>query len=128
MPIIDSSTYVKYFAREPGWQAAAEHLMLPASIGLALPEVAKALSKKIALREVRLEDAELLLRKMMEITRFVGQNESIIPALKISANKRITVYDALFIVAAIENKLGLTTSDAKQARAAEESGVHVELV
>jgi predicted nucleic acid-binding protein len=48
--------------------------------------------------------------------------------LRISAEKRITVYDALFIVAAIENKLGLTTSDVKQARVAEELGITVDLV
>jgi predicted nucleic acid-binding protein len=80
-----------------------------------LAEVANALSKKVRLGEINEEDAALLLRKMMEITRLVGQSESVIPALKMSAEKRITVYDALFIVAALENKLGLTTSDIKQA-------------
>jgi predicted nucleic acid-binding protein len=128
MAIIDSSAYVKYFAKEPGWDKAADHLMQPVSIGLALAEVANALSKKVGLGEINEEDAALLLRKMMEITRLVGRSESVIPALRISAEKRITVYDALFIVAAIENKLGLTTSDVKQARVAEELGITVDLV
>jgi predicted nucleic acid-binding protein len=128
MAIVDSSAYVKYFAKEPGWEAAASHLMQPASIGLALAEVANALAKKIALREISPDDAKMFLRKMMEITRLLREDESVIPALKMSTEKRITVYDALFIVAAIENKLGLTTSDAKQARVAEEYGVSVDLV
>src|SRR5450756_1791481 len=128
MAIVDSSAYVKYFAKETGWDAAADHLMQPASIGLALAEVANALSKKIALGEISSEDAEMLLRKMVDITRFLGQSESVIPALRMSAENRITVYDALFIVAALENKLGLTTSDAKQARVAEELGVAVNLI
>ena|ERR1700680_3142840 len=128
MAIVDSSAYVKYFAKEPGWDKASDHLMQPVSIGLALAEVANALSKKVVLGEISEEDAELLLRKMMEVTRLVGQSESVIPALKMSAEKRITVYDALFIVAALENKLGLTTSDVKQARVAEEFGVSVDLV
>ncbi len=128
MAIVDSSAYVKYFAKEPGWDNVANHLMQPASIELALAEVANALSKKITLDEVKLKDAEMFLSKMVDITRFVGRNESVIPALKMSEEKRITVYDALFIVAALDNKLGLTTSDEKQARVAKELGVSVDLV
>jgi predicted nucleic acid-binding protein len=128
MAIVDSSVYVRYFAKEPGWDKAAAHLVQPASIALALEEVANALSKKVALGEISQEDAELLLRKMIENTRFVGGTESVAPALRIATEKRITVYDALFIVAALENKLGLTTSDAKQARVAKELGVPVDLV
>jgi predicted nucleic acid-binding protein len=128
MAIIDSSAYVKYFAKEPGWDIVADHLIQPASIELALAEVANALSKKIALDEVKLKDAEMFLSKMVDITRFLGRKESVIPALKMSEEKRITVYDALFIVAALDNKLGLTTSDEKQARVARELGVSVNLV
>jgi len=128
MPIVDSSAYVKYFAKEPGWDKAAEHLIQPTSIGLALAEVANALSKKVSLSEINKDDAALLLRKMIEITKLVGESESVIPALKMSIEKRITVYDALFIVAALEHRLGLTTSDAKQARAAEELGVSVDII
>ena len=128
MAIVDSSAYVKYFAKEPGWERAADHLMQPASIELAVAEVANALSKKIALGEISPKDAEFLLRRMMEITRFVGRSEHAIPALKMSTEKRITAYDALFIVAALENKLRLTTSDSKQARVAEELGISVDLI
>ena len=128
MPIVDSSAYVKYFAKEPGWEGTAGHMVQAVTIGLAFAEVANALSKKVALSEVSQEDAESLLRKMIEITRLVGQGGSVISALKMSMEKRITVYDALFIVAAVENKLGLTTSDAKQARIARELGVKVDLV
>ena len=128
MPIVDSSSYVKYFAKEPGWDKAAEHLLQPTSIGLALTEVANALAKKVSIDEISKDDAALLLRGMIEITRLVGQNDSVIHALKISIDKRVTVYDALFIVAALEQGLGLTTSDAKQARVAEELGVSVSLI
>jgi predicted nucleic acid-binding protein len=128
MPVVDSSAYIKYFAKEPGWDKAAEHLAQPTSIALAFAEVASALSKKISLSEISKDDAALLLRKMAEITRLVGGSESVIPALKMSVEKRITVYDALFIVAALEHGLGLTTSDARQARAAEELGVSVDLI
>jgi predicted nucleic acid-binding protein len=128
MAIVDSSAYVKFFAKEPGWDKAGEHLIQPVSVGLALAEVANALSKKVMLGEVKQEDADLLLNKMIEITRLVGQDRSVIPALRISTEKRITVYDALFIVAALENKLSLTTADAKQARVAEELGVSVDLI
>jgi predicted nucleic acid-binding protein len=128
MAIVDSSAYVKYFAKEPGWDTAANYLMQPVSIGLAVAEVANALSKKVRLGEINEEDAALLLRKMIEITRLVGESESVIPEGKAATEKRITVYDALFIVAALENKLGLTTSDVKQARVAEEFGVSVDLI
>jgi|SRR5271154_43179 len=128
MTIVDSSVYVKFFAKEPGWDSAASRLVKPSSIWLAFAEVANALSKKVALDEISREDAELLMRKMMEVTRLVGGIESVIPAMKMSEEKRITVYDALFIVAALETKLGLTTSDAKQARVAEELGIPVDIV
>ena len=128
MPIVDSSAYVKYFAKEPGWDAAAGHLVQPTSIWLAFAEVANALSNKVTLDEMSLEDAEFLLRKMTEVTRIVEGFESVIPAMKMSREKRITVYDALFIVAALENKLGLTTCDAKQARAARDLGISVDIV
>jgi len=128
MAIVDSSAYVKYFAKEPGWDKAADHLIQPVSIVLALAEVANALSKKVMLDEIDEEDAALLLSKMIEVTRLVGRSESVIPALKMSAEKHISVYDALFIVAALENKLRLTTSDVRQARVAEEFGVSVDLI
>ena len=128
MAIVDSSAYVKFFAKEPGWEEVASHLSQPASIELALSEVANALSKKILLGEVDLADAELFERRMIEITKFLDKREAVLTALKISATKRITVYDALFIVAALENKLGLTTCDAKQARVARELGVSVDLI
>ena len=128
MAIVDSSAYVKYFAKEPGWDKAADHLMQPVSIGLAWAEVANALSKKAMLGEISEEDAASLLRKTIEVTKLVGRSESVIPALKMSTEKHISVYDALFIVAALENKLGLATSDVKQARVAQEFGVSVDLI
>ncbi len=128
MSIVDSSAYVRYFAKEPGWEKAGEHLIQPSSIALAFAEVANAFTKKIALAEISEEDAALLLRKMVEMTRLVGQPESVVSALKMAVEKRVTVYDALFVVAALENKLGLVTSDVKQARVAGELGVSVDLI
>lgn len=128
MSIVDSSAYVKYFAKEPGWETVADYLLEPASIELALAEVANALSKKIALDELSLRDAEMFLGKIADITMFLGRKESVIPALKMSREKHITVYDALFIVAALENKIGLATCDEKQARIAKELGVSVDLI
>lgn len=128
MAIVDSSIFVKYFAKEPGWEEAAGHLMQPVSIELSLAEVANALSKKISAGELEHADAELFLRKMMVITRLLAHGDVVVPALKIAVEKRVTVYDALFIAAALKNKAALATSDSRQASAARELGVSVEFL
>ncbi len=126
--MIDSSVFVKYLSREEGWREAERHLTRPVTVPLALKEVANALRTKTLAGDVAAEDAKQMISKVASMVRLVTQEALIGDSFQISVDHQITVYDALFIAAAIHSKEELVTCDEKQARVARKVGLKVVVV
>ncbi len=126
--MIDSSIFVKYLSREEGWKEAERHLTRPVTVPLALKEVANALRTKTLAGEVAPEDAKQMIAKVASMVRLVSQEALMGDSFQISVDHQITVYDALFIAAAIHSKEELVTCDEKQARVGRELGLRVVVV
>jgi predicted nucleic acid-binding protein len=126
--MIDSSVFVKYLSREAGWKEAERHLARPVTVPLALKEVANALRTKTLAREVAPEDAKQMIAKVASMVRFVNQEALVGDSFQISVDHRITVYDALFIAAAIHSKEELVTCDERQASVGRQLGLRVVVV
>ena len=59
MRVTDSSTIVKFFSQEPGWENLREYLYEPITIELSVKELGNALWKKVnrgEFEEVNLQD------------------------------------------------------------------------
>ena len=131
MKVIDSSTLVKYFAKEEGWREAGRSLAEgTVTVDLALKEVANALLKKYRRGEIAREVVVEVVRDLLRAGAvvMVRQEEVLEEALLMAMRHGITVYDTLFIALAKARSLDLVTSDVKQAEAAEKAGVRVVLV
>jgi len=129
--VIDSSTLVKYFAKEEGWREAGRSLAEgTVTVDLALKEVANALLKKYRRGEIAREVVVEVVRDLLRAGAvvMVRQEEVLEEALLMAMRHGITVYDTLFIALAKARSLDLVTSDVKQAEAAEKAGVRVVLV
>lgn len=131
MRVIDSSALIKYFSHEEGWERVRELLLDGVvTLGLALKEVANALLKKVAKKEMGYEAALTIVRELVEEGPFpLKEQESFMAnAFEIALKSGTTIYDALFIALAMELKLELITSDRRQADIASINGVRVLLV
>jgi predicted nucleic acid-binding protein len=126
MPIVDSSVFVKFLSREEGWQEAERWLIRPSTVPLALIEVANALRTKNINGDVTLEDAKVMISKVVSLVKLVDEEELISDSFQIAIEHRITVYDALFVVAAMRSmEKELVTCDNRQADVAAGLGVKV---
>lgn len=131
MRVIDSSTLIKYFTREDGWEKARKIILEGvATLDLAIKEVANALWKKVLRGELKHETAIRILKDLVEEKPLpiINQNKYLIDAFEISAKYGITIYDALFIALSKERNQELVTSDTKQAKVAEELGLKTILI
>jgi len=128
--VIDSSALIKYFAREIGWERVRELMMDGViTIDLAIKEVANALWKKVIRGETNYDTALTIIKTLLEDTiPIIDQREYLMKALELAVKHRITIYDAIFIVLALEKNMELITSDKAQAAVAEKIGVKVTLV
>jgi len=126
--MIDSSVFVKYLSMEEGWKEAERHLIRPVTVPLALKEIANALRTKTLDGEVAPEDAKEMIAKVASMVRFVDQEVLLGDSYQMAVDHRITVYDALFIVAAIRSGEELVTCDEKQASIGRKLGLKVMLV
>ncbi|MGQ9469579.1 MAG: type II toxin-antitoxin system VapC family toxin [Nitrososphaerales archaeon] len=128
MRVIDSSSLVKFFSREEGWNRV-EEVMLEGvvSLGLSLKEVINALWKKVLNEEMKTQDAEEILKDLtkQEVIKILNQNDYMLGAFKIAVENKITIYDALFIELAKSTNNELVTSDSKQAEIARKEGVKI---
>ncbi|BDR92497.1 type II toxin-antitoxin system VapC family toxin [Vulcanisaeta souniana] len=130
MRVIDSSALIKYFTRETGWERVRD-LMLDGvmTVDLAIKEVANALWRKIIRGEVDYNIVLTIMRTLLEeAIPIIDQRKYVIRALELAVKYRITVYDAIFIVLALEQNMELITSDDAQADVAGKVGVRVILV
>jgi predicted nucleic acid-binding protein len=129
--VVDSSAIVKYYVREPGWERVREIMKEGVvTLNFAIIEIANALWRKIMRNEMSVDIAkeiveDLVIRRAIPLEPFENY---ITEALKISAQHRVTVYDALFIASALKKSLELVTADEKQAEVAKALGVGVVLV
>jgi predicted nucleic acid-binding protein len=128
MPIIDSSVFVKYLSKEEGWKEAETHLLRPSTVPLALKEIANALRTKTLNGEISPDDAKQMIKKLASVVRFVNQDDLIIDSYQIAVDHRITVYDALFIAAALNSKEELITCDNEQAKVGRSLNLRVRTV
>lgn len=131
MRAIDSSAIVKYYVREPGWERVREVMREGVvTLNFAVVEVANALWKKVVRNEMSIDIAkeiveDLTIRRAIFLEPFENY---VTEALRIGAQHRITVYDALFIAFALKRGLELVTADERQAEVAKALGVRVVLV
>ncbi len=128
---IDSSSAVKFFSKEEGWEQLRKiFLEGTISINLLIKEVANALWKKVLMDEISIEDAQKIINDLAknEVIKIVDQNKYLNEAFKIATKHKITVYDALFIALAKLESIELVTSDIKQAEIAKKEGIQVAIV
>jgi predicted nucleic acid-binding protein len=125
MPIVDSSVFVRYLTREEGWEEAEKYLARPVTLALALKEVANALRTKTLSGDVNPDDAKLMIARVASMVRLVDQGDLLVDSYQVAIDHRITVYDALFIVAALRSGEDLVTCDDQQAGVARTLGVKV---
>jgi predicted nucleic acid-binding protein len=129
--VIDSSSLVKFFSREKGWEKVAEVITEGVmTLDLAIKEVASALWKKVLRGEMKEEVAINILSDLIkrEAMLFVKQDDYLIEGFKIASRNKITVYDSLFIALAKLNNFELVTSDKKQYEIAAKEGLEARLI
>ena len=129
MKVIDSSTLIKYVAKEENWEKVEEYLKEGCvTLDLATKETANALVKKALKNEVTTETAKEIINYLPKIVRFTPQKEHFSKAFEIAIKHKLTIYDALFIALSVNTNMPLLTSDEKQAKASKEHGVAVTLM
>lgn len=128
MKIIDSSTIVKFFSTEPGWENLREIMNSPVTIELSIKELGNALWKKVNQRLFEKDSAIEVLTEFQRICKFFDQRNYVGRAFEIAVTHQITLYDALFIAAAVAENCELVTSDRKQAEISKELDITTELV
>jgi predicted nucleic acid-binding protein len=125
MLLIDTSTIVKVFAKESGWEAAEEQMLSTRTIPLALVELGNALLNKIKDKEMAETTALILLNQYVKYAVLTDQSKYLEEALKIGLENKLAIYDSLFIAVALGEGYGLLTSDGPQAGVAAKLGVKV---
>ncbi len=131
MRVIDSSSLVKFFSREEGWDRVEEVILDGVmSLDLSIKEVVNALWKKVLNEEIGAKDAEEILKDLTkpEVIKTLNQNDYMLGAFKIAVKNKITIYDALFIELAKSTNNELVTSDSKQAEIARKEGVKIKIL
>ena len=123
MRLIDSSVIVKFFSEEPGWEDLREYLYTPVSIELSMKELGSALLKKVRKNEFDEDIAIEVLDRYPNTFRFVEQKKSIGKAFAIAKKHNASIYDAMFIAAAMKDGYELLTCDKYQAEVARREGV-----
>jgi len=129
--VIDSSSLVKFFSKEEGWEKVTQIIEEGViTLDLSIKEVANALWKKILMGELNEDIAIKILSDLLkgEAIIIVNQDEYLIEAFKIANRNKITIYDSLFIALAKSKNLELVTSDKKQYEIAKNEGVNALLV
>ena len=131
MRVIDSSSLVKFFSKEEGWEKVAQIIAEGViTLDLSIKEVANALWKKILVGEMSEDLAIKILSDLLkhEAIIIVNQDEFLIEAFKITNRNKISIYDSLFISLAKSKNLELVTSDIKQYEIAKNEGVNAQLI
>jgi len=127
--VIDSSSLIKYIAREEDWKRVEEYVREGCiTLDLAIKETANALVKKLLRGEVDLETAREILNYIPRIVKITSQNEQFPKALEIAVKNKLSIYDAFFVALSVNTNMPLLTSDKKQSETSKEYGITVILV
>jgi predicted nucleic acid-binding protein len=134
--LVDASVAVKWYLPEPGERAAMRVLAegIAGSRELLAPdwivaEVANALRKKVKREECGEMEAQAILEAFETDTPELIESVPLVPrALELSLRLDESVYDCLYVAAAIESEAALVTADARLARAARGVVAEVELL
>jgi len=122
--VIDSSSLIKYVAREEDWEEVEEHIREGCvTVDLAVKETANALVKKMLKNEVDPETAKEILDHIPRIVKVKPQQEHLSKALEIAAKHGLPIYDTIFIALSGSMDASLLTSDERQAEISRECGV-----
>ena len=124
MMVIDSSTIVKFFSQEPGWENLRKYLYEPITIELSLKELGNALWKKVNRGEFEEVNALEVLTEFQRIGKFLAQEKYLRKAFEIAVKYKITIYDSLFISAAFIEDYDLITSDIRQGNVSKDLGIN----
>ncbi|MEM0027605.1 MAG: type II toxin-antitoxin system VapC family toxin [Ignisphaera sp.] len=135
MIVIDASALAKYLLREEGWRVVESYLLQPVySVDHVVKEVANAIWKHAVLHRYISNDMALAifsqLKKLIDekIIIIEPQERYIDKAFSIALDNSISVYDALYIAQALENRRELLTSDSRQANIANKLGIKTILI
>jgi predicted nucleic acid-binding protein len=134
--VVDASVVLKWYFPESG-AAEAERILLEAADGtrellapeFIVAEVANTLWKKVRRQECDAEQAHTFLAAFSADAPTALATGALAPrALELAMQLDETVYDCLYVAAAIENGASLVTADAKLARCARSVIAEVELI
>jgi predicted nucleic acid-binding protein len=128
--LLDSSILVKLVVNEQGSEKARETVKKHLrggyqlhTVDLALPEALNALWKHVTIhRDLSEKQAEHVIEDLQKIyngLNIVSSHDVPLRAFQIAVNNRLTVYDALFIAAAIYKSAKLFTADGVLFKASE---------
>jgi len=129
--VIDSSSLVKFFSKEEGWDKVREEIRGGVvSLDLSIKEVANALWKKVLNEEIEVRDAEEIMKDLTKsgTIKIKNQNDYMVGAFKIAVKNKITIYDSLFIELAKHVRTELVTSDTEQAKTAIKEEVKTKII
>jgi len=130
--VIDASSLAKYVLKEKRWKNIEKHLLLAHSLELVQLETTNAIWKNYYLKRLAKEDTLKKFQALKILCKDVLILEEslqyLAEAFKISIQKKVTIYDILYIMQAINEKAELVTSDEKQAKIAKELKVKVLLI
>lgn len=132
MKVIDASTLSKYILKEKGWEQIEEHLLLGNSLKLVQLEATNAIWKNYYLKRLTKKDAikkfqalEILCEDVLILHESVLYLDE---AFKFSIQEEVAIYDVLYVIQAMEEKMELVTSDEKQGKFAKKLRVKVRML
>ncbi|MEM3648210.1 MAG: type II toxin-antitoxin system VapC family toxin [Thermoproteota archaeon] len=123
----DSSAIIAFFLREEGWNELSKYIATTISVDHAVKEFYNAVWKAVNTKRISMEEAPRVLalfkdyvKRNMELKR---EEEYTDKALEISLENGITIYDALYIALALQEKSPLLTLDDKQRQVSKKLGI-----
>lgn len=114
MTVIDASVAVKWFVDEPSSQLARTFLVRPGELtapGHLLAEVGRGLLRRKRAGDLSVAEAKLALAGLPAIVRLIALEELAILAFEIADACSVTIYDALYVAAAVRSEDVLVTAD-----------------
>jgi predicted nucleic acid-binding protein len=108
---------------ENDWEAVDPYIDGAMTLNMSLVELASALRKKIASNLMEVKRAMELMEEYSLVADVIDQSRYLGRAIEISALHGTSIYDSIFIAAAIEIGCDLVSSDEKQLKIAEKLGI-----
>ena len=119
--VVDASVAIKWFLPENHSEAALRLLTQPHTLhapDLIFSEFGNVLWKRVMRNEISKKEADAILEGLLTLNLQVQPSQALIPlALEIACGENRTVYDSLYLAAAIALQSPLITADARFFRA-----------